>query len=151
VSADVRFRESDTVVAGDTPVVVSTPAGRLGLSICYDLRFGELYRRLIADGAEIVLVPAAFTLTTGRDHWHPLLTARAIECQAWVIAPGQCGRHDDGGLRESYGHSAIYDPWGHRVALASDGPGYTLAEIDLGLVAQTRARIPVALHRRLPG
>jgi predicted amidohydrolase len=151
VSAEVRFRESDTVVPGDTPVVVTTPAGRLGLSICYDLRFGELYRHLVGAGAEILLVPAAFTLTTGRDHWHPLLAARAIEGQAWVIAPGQCGRHDDGGLRESYGHSAIYDPWGHRVALASDGPGYALAELDLDLVARTRRRIPVALHRRLPG
>ena len=93
------------------------------MSICYDLRFPELYRRLRDDGAEVLAVPSAFTLTTGRDHWYPLLRARAIETQCYVVAPAQWGRHDDAGLRESYGHALIADPWGQVVAAASDGPG----------------------------
>ncbi len=149
VSEDVRFMESDTVKAGDRVVVVETALGRIGLSICYDLRFGELYRALVAQGAQILMVPSAFTLTTGRDHWEPLLRARAIETQSYVIAAGQHGRHDDGGLRNSYGHSMILDPWGHVIARASDGPGLAFAEIDLGRIDRIRAAIPVAQHRRL--
>lgn len=149
VSPEVRFLESETVVPGDRPVVVSTALGRFGLSVCYDLRFGELYRRLTSDGAEILTVPSAFTLTTGRAHWYPLLRARAIENQCYVIAPAQHGHHDDDGLRESYGHALIADPWGQVVAAASDGPGVALAEVDLGRVAEVRRAIPVADHRRL--
>ncbi len=149
VDAALRFRESDTVVPGTEPVVVDTPAGRLGLSICYDLRFGELYRALVDAGAQILLVPSAFTLTTGRDHWHPLLAARAIENQAYVLAANQVGAHDDEGLRASYGHSCILDAWGHRIALQPDTPGIALAPIDLDAVADVRRRIPVAAHRRL--
>lgn len=149
VSDDVRFRESDTVLPGDRVVVADTALGRIGLSICYDLRFPELYRALVDQGAEIITVPAAFTLTTGRDHWHPLLQARAIETQAFVLAAGQVGRHDDGGLRQSFGHSVIYDPWGQQLAMAPDGPGIALAEIDLTTARRVRAAIPVGQHRRL--
>jgi predicted amidohydrolase len=149
VSPEVRFTESATVVPGEGPVVASTDLGRLGLTICYDIRFGELYRRLVEMGAEILTVPSAFTLTTGRDHWQALLRARAIESQCWLLAPAQWGRHDDEGLRESYGHAMIVDPWGHVVAMAPDGPGLALAEIDLERVRQVRRAIPVADHRRL--
>lgn len=149
LSPSVRFTESETVAPGEEPVVVATDLGHLGLTICYDLRFGELYRRLVELGAEILTVPSAFTLTTGRDHWHPLLRARAIESQCWLLAPAQWGRHDDKGLRESFGHAMIVDPWGHVVAMAADGPGLALAEIDLERLRRVRAAIPVADHRRL--
>jgi predicted amidohydrolase len=149
VSRQVRFTESATVTPGDEPVAASTDLGRIGLTICFDLRFGELYRRLVEMGAELFTVPSAFTSTTGRDHWHPLLRARAIECQGWVLAPAQVGRHDDEGLRESYGHAMIVDPWGQIVATVPDGPGWALAEIDLDRVRQVRAAMPVADHRRL--
>ena len=148
VSDAVRYRESDAVAPGEVPVVAATPVGNLGLSICYDLRFGNLYRRLVRDGADILCVPAAFTVTTGRDHWEPLLRARAIENQCYVLAPAQSGRHDDPGLRESYGHAAIVDPWGQVVASVSDGPGLALAEIDLDRVTRIRRAIPVSAHLR---
>ncbi len=149
VSEEVRFQESATVKGGTEVVVAVTPLARIGLSVCYDLRFAELYRRLVERGAEVLAIPSAFTLTTGRDHWHPLLSARAIENQCYVLAPAQHGRHDDEGLRESYGHAMIVDPWGHMVAMASDGPGVALAEIDLGRVRAVRRAMPVAGHRRL--
>ncbi len=149
VSADVRFQESTTVEPGDKVVVIDTPLARIGLSICYDLRFPELYRALVDRGAEVITIPAAFTLHTGKDHWHTLIRARAIETQTWVIAPGQSGKHDDGGLRHSYGHSMIVDPWGVIVAEASDGPGLAVAEIDLDKMRAVRAAIPVCNHRRL--
>ncbi|APW59144.1 carbon-nitrogen hydrolase family protein [Paludisphaera borealis] len=142
-SDSVRYLESKTVEPGDQTVVAATDLGRIGLSICYDLRFGDLYRRLVQEGAEILCVPAAFTMQTGRDHWQPLLRARAIERQSYVLAPAQFGRHDDPGLRESFGHAMIVDPWGHVVAMASDGPGLALAEIDLDRVATIRRSIPV--------
>jgi predicted amidohydrolase len=148
-SDELRFVESATVVPGEETVVVETPLCRLGLSICYDLRFPELYRRLAAAGAEVLAVPSAFTLTTGKDHWEPLLRARAIENQCYVLAPAQHGRHDDGGLRESWGHAMIVDPWGQVVACASDGPGVALAEIDLERLERVRRAMPVASHRRL--
>ncbi|MDF1555577.1 MAG: carbon-nitrogen hydrolase family protein [Deferrisomatales bacterium] len=142
------FAESSTVWAGDDAVTVATAWGHLGLSICYDLRFPELYRMLVDAGAEVLCAPAAFTLTTGRDHWEPLLRARAVENQCYLLAPAQWGRHDDQGLRESYGHAAIIDPWGQVIAAASDGLGLALAEIDLGRVAAARARVPSLAHRR---
>lgn len=142
-----RFTESAHVAPGSEVVVVDSPLGRLGLSICYDLRFPEMYRRLVDGGAEVIAVPSAFTLTTGRDHWHPLLRARAIETQCFVLAPGQEGPH--GGGRHSYGHTLVVDPWGTVLAECADGEGIALAEIDLGRVRTARAAIPVALHRRL--
>jgi predicted amidohydrolase len=149
VSDKVRFVESDTVKAGEEPVVVETDLGCLGLSICYDLRFPEMYARLARDGARVILIPAAFTLTTGKDHWYSLVRARAIETQCYVLAPAQFGPHGDGGLRESYGHALIVDPWGQVVAAASDGPGVALAEIDLERVQRIRESMPVADHRRI--
>jgi len=144
------WRESNAYEPGRAVVTVeNTPVGRLGLTICYDLRFPELYRALADKGADILLVPSAFTLTTGKDHWHPLLRARAIETQCWVIAPGQWGRHDAEGKRESYGHSLIVDPWGAVVADKGHGEGLALAEIDPARTAQVRAAIPVRNHRRL--
>ena len=149
VADGVRFKESKTTVPGDHPTVVSTALGTLGLSICYDLRFPELYRRLCDDGAQILTVPSAFTLMTGKDHWETLLRTRAIENQAYVLAPAQWGHHDDEGLRHSYGHAMIVDPWGHVVARASDGVGLALAEIDLDLVTKVRRGMPMSEHRRL--
>lgn len=149
VPAGPSFRESDSIAAGSEVVVAPTPLGTLGLSVCYDLRFPELYRALADRGADILLVPSAFTLTTGKDHWHVLLRARAIENQCWVIAPGQWGRHDAEGKRESYGHSLIIDPWGAVVADKGHGEGLALAEIDLERTHQVRRAIPVRDHRRL--
>lgn len=154
-ASEVRFIESQTVAAGDRVVVQDLPGhddgggGRLGMSICYDLRFGELYRRLVEEGAELISVPSAFTERTGRDHWRPLLTARAIETQCWVLAAAQTGRHDDRGLRESHGQSMILDPWGRVVAEVEEGVGWAVAEIDLEQVHRVRRSMPVAEHRRL--
>ena len=149
VSPEVRFQESATVKAGDRVVVVATDLGRLGLSICYDLRFPGLYQQLRDEGAEILTIPSAFTLTTGKDHWEPLLRARAIETQCWVLAPAQWGKHDDAGLRESYGHAMIVDPWGNVVAMAADGTGLAMAEVDLRGVQRARNAIPVRDHRKI--
>jgi len=145
----VRFFESDRCAPGDELVVADTPVGRLGLSICYDLRFPEVFRGLRDAGATILAVPSAFTLMTGKDHWHALLRARAIENQAWVLAPGQWGPHDDEGLRRSYGHSVIIDPWGTVVAECGDTEGLCFAELDLDRVARIRRQMPVGEHRRL--
>jgi deaminated glutathione amidase len=120
---------------------------RIGLSICYDLRFPELYRGLVARGANVLLVPAAFTVHTGKDHWHTLLRARAIESQAYVIAAAQWGKHPRG--RTTYGHSLIVDPWGSIVAQASDGVGVVFADLDLKYLEQVRAAVPCLEHRRL--
>ena len=139
--------ESDTVEPGDTPVVTDAPFGRLGLSVCYDLRFPELYRRLVDDGAIALAVPAAFTLTTGKDHWHVLLRARAIEAQCYVIAAAQTGHHF--GRRHSYGHALICDPWGTVLAEHGEGEGVALAWLDDAVVARVRASVPSLRHRRL--
>ena len=149
VSEAVRFRESKTVKPGDEVVTVTTQLATLGLSICYDLRFGELYRELARRGAEILTVPSAFTATTGRAHWETLNRARAIEAQAYVLAAAQTGRHDDGGLRESWGHAMIVDPWGEVLATTAEGPNLAMAEIDVARVATVRRSMPVAEHRRL--
>ena len=144
-----RFAESDTCKPGDAVTVVETPLARFGLSICYDLRFPELYRKMTDQGAQVLMVPAAFTLATGKDHWEPLMRARAIENQCYVIAPAQHGDHDDAGIKASWGHAMIVDPWGLPVAVASDGPGLAIAEIDLERVEKVRRAIPVASHRRI--
>lgn len=140
------YRESDVIAAGDKAVVVATPFGKLGLSICYDLRFGALYRALAQAGAEFITVPAAFTATTGKAHWHTLLCARAIETGAYIIAPNQCGHHAD--KRYSYGHSLIIDPWGEILADGGADPGIIYADIDLDRVAKVRGRIPSLKHER---
>lgn len=144
-----RFKESASIAPGDRVVVARTPLGVIGLSICYDLRFPELYRALVDQGAELLAVPSAFTFQTGTAHWHTLLRARAIEAQAYVLAPAQEGRHDGDGLRHSYGHALVVDPWGTVVADCPEGPGIGFAEIDLARVAAVRAAMPVAAHRRL--
>lgn len=141
--------ESATVAAGRHPTVLAAPTACLGLSICYDLRFPELYRALAAAGAEVLLVPAAFTLLTGIDHWEPLLRARAIENQAYVLAPAQQGAHGHG--RHSYGHSLIIDPWGAVVAQVSRGDGVALATLRGDLLARVRSDLPALGHRRLGG
>jgi predicted amidohydrolase len=149
VPGGLTIRESDSIAPGEEVVVADTSLGKIGLSICYDLRFPELYRALVDRGAQLIAVPSAFTLTTGKDHWHTLLRARAIETQAWFIAPAQWGTHDEAGKRQSYGHSLIIDPWGAVVADKGHGEGICFAEIDLDRVAAARRAIPVAQHRRL--
>jgi len=140
------FRESRTVAAGDTPVVVATPFATFGLSICYDLRFPELYRHLAIAGAQVLFVPSAFTAYTGRSHWTALLRARAIENLAYVVAPAQSGRHHAG--RSSYGHTCVIDPWGRVVAELARGTGVVLARIDLARVARLRRELPALTHVR---
>jgi deaminated glutathione amidase len=142
-----RFRESEAIEPGADTVVAQTPWGGLGLSICYDLRFPELYRTLAARGARMVAVPSAFTLETGKDHWQVLLRARAIENQVYLFAPAQFGAH--GPTRRSYGHALIVDPWGVVIAECGDHEGLALARIDLGYQDQVRAALPCLSHRRL--
>jgi predicted amidohydrolase len=131
------------------PTLLAAPRAVLGLSICYDLRFPELYRALAAAGAEVLLVPSAFTLLTGIDHWIPLLRARAIENQCYVLAPAQHGAHGHG--RHSFGHSVIIDPWGTIIAEASRGDGVALAPLRADLLDRVRADLPTHSHRRLAG
>ncbi|TNE38649.1 MAG: carbon-nitrogen hydrolase family protein [Sphingomonadales bacterium] len=142
----ISWRESAVYGPGDSIVTVDTPWARQGLSICYDLRFADLYRRLSDAGAGILLIPAAFTVPTGRAHWEILLRARAIESAAFVIAPAQVGLHEDG--RETYGHSLIVDPWGEILLDMEEGSGLAFADIDLDRIDTVRARIPVLTHRR---
>jgi deaminated glutathione amidase len=141
-----RYRESNTVAGGDRAVVAELPWGRLGMSVCYDLRFPQLYRMLAHAGAFLFSVPSAFTETTGRAHWHVLLRARAIENGAFVVAPAQGGTHEGG--RETYGHSLIVNPWGEIVAEATNEPGVIVADVDPGLSVEARARIPNLQHDR---
>jgi deaminated glutathione amidase len=140
------WRESAAYAPGDGAVVVQTPVGQLGLSVCYDLRFPALYNALSGAGAKILAVPAAFTVPTGKAHWHVLMRARAIENAAWVIAAAQSGTHEDG--RETYGHSLVIDPWGTVVLEMESGTGLGFADIDLTAVTDARRRIPVLDHRR---
>jgi predicted amidohydrolase len=139
------YRESSLYRPGDAATVAELPWARLGLSICFDLRFPHLYRELAQSGASLIAAPAAFTRTTGEAHWHVLLRARAIETGAFVVAAAQGGRHEDG--RETYGHSMIVDPWGRVVVEAGDGPGIIIADIDPAESATARARIPVLEDR----
>jgi predicted amidohydrolase len=141
------WRESAMYEAGRTAVVVpDTPVGRLGLTICYDLRFPALFERLSEAGAEVISLPAAFTVPTGKAHWQVLLRARAIEAELFVVAAAQAGRHEDG--RETYGHSLVADPWGEVLMEMGSEPGLAFAEIDLARIADVRSRIPVHQHRR---
>lgn len=142
-----KLAESDHVEPGSETVVTDTPLGRLGLSICYDLRFPELYRKLVDDGAIALTVPAAFTLTTGKDHWHVLLRARAIEAQSYVLAAAQTGHHY--GRRNSYGHALVCDPWGTVLAECGEGEGVAAAWVDPAVVTRIRGSLPSLRHRRV--
>jgi deaminated glutathione amidase len=142
------YRESDSVVPGQQLQVVHTEKlGALGLSVCYDLRFPELYRALSAQGADLLLVPSAFTAFTGKDHWRVLLRARAIENTCYILAAAQTGEHY--ARRQTYGHALIVDPWGNVLADAGDTPGIAIAEIDPKRLAQVRLQLPVLQHRKL--
>jgi len=142
------LRESSSTAPGAIEPVVARAGGfSVGLSICYDLRFPELYRALVDRGAEILLVPAAFTLHTGKDHWQVLLRARAIESQTYVAAAAQCGKHPFG--RTTYGHALVVDPWGTVVAEASDGLGFALGRVERSRLTEVRASLPSLSHRRL--
>ena len=140
------YRKSATIAPGETAVLADTPWGPVGMSVCYDLRFPHLYRRLAQQGAAYLSIPAAFTRTTGRAHWHILQRARAIENGAFVFAPAQTGTHAEG--RQTYGHSLIVDPWGTILADAGEEPGLILAEIDPDQVTEARSRVPSLSHDR---
>ncbi len=141
-----RLLESEATAPGDRAVVTQTAFGALGLTICYDVRFPALYQSLVEQGAVALAVPSAFTASTGKDHWHVLLRARAIECQAYVLAAAQWGSH--GASRTSYGHSLIVDPWGCVIAECSDGDGVVVAELDIDKVRQARRVLPSLTHKR---
>jgi deaminated glutathione amidase len=140
------WRESSAYRGGDAPVMAQTPMGAVGLTICYDMRFPDLYSRLAQAGARVFAIPAAFTVPTGQAHWHILLRARAIESAAFVIAAAQSGKHADG--RTTYGHSLVVDPWGEILLDMGEGEGLGFVDIDLSRVDEVRAQIPVQLNRR---
>ncbi len=142
-----EYRESDSVKPGDVLSVAETPVGQVGLSVCYDLRFPELYRELVKMGAELLAVPAAFTEKTGQAHWEVLLRARAIENQCFVFAPAQTGEHP--GNRRTFGHAMIVDPWGEVLANVGTTPGVAAAEIDLAKLRELRRSMPGRGHRKL--
>jgi len=142
-----QYRESATIDPGNTPLVIDSPFGKLGVTVCYDLRFPELYRQLADAGVEILAVPAAFTAKTGSAHWELLLRARAVENLAYVVAAGQGGVHENG--RETYGNSMIVDPWGTVVARLGTEPGVAVGQIDLESQKHYREVFPVLTHRRL--
>src|SRR5512133_1078220 len=142
-----RYAESEVVLPGDKAVVAPTPLGRVGLTICYDLRFPELYRKLASLGAEVITIPAAFTLFTGKDHWEVLVRARAIENLAYVIAPAQVGRHSAN--RQTFGNAMIVDPWGVVLARCPDGEGVCVAKFDRARLERVRLELPALKHRKL--
>lgn len=141
------YTESATLEQGDKVVVVETPFGRLGLAICYDLRFPELYRQMLDQGVEIIALPSAFTAITGKAHWETLVRARAIENLSYVIASAQGGYHLNG--RETYGHSMVVDPWGVVLDCLPNGSGVAIAEIDRNYLAATRRNFPTTSHRKI--
>jgi predicted amidohydrolase len=140
------WRESAVYAGGDRLVVAETPAGLLGMSICYDLRFSALYQALTDAGATLLTVPAAFTVPTGEAHWHVLLRARAVEAGVFVVAAAQCGEHEDG--RRTYGHSLVVDPWGRVLLDMGEELGLGFADLDLQQVEEVRGRVPAIRHRR---
>jgi nitrilase len=145
-AAGETYRESATTLSGSLVTAVPTPFGRLGMIVCYDLRFPALFHRLGVTGMDILAVPAAFTVPTGRVHWQPLLTARAIESLTYVVASAQCGEH--GGGRRTHGHSMIVGPWGEVLDELPSGPGVVSAELDMIKLKDIRAKFPVLEHRR---
>ena len=146
LSSGERYCESDYTLSGNSVEVIDSPVGKIGLSICYDLRFPELYRRLTHMGAQILVVPSAFSHTTGQSHWLPLLRARAIENACYVIAPAQTGMHSNG--RKTWGHTVIIDPWGKVLAEMKSDPGFVSADIDLNKLMNIREQLPSLLHCR---
>lgn len=145
------YNESATIKAGEEIVSYDLEGFKVGCTICYDMRFAELYINLAKAGCDVIMVPASFTLQTGKDHWDLLLRARAVETQCYIVAPGQYGPYQDakGGTRLSYGHSLIADPWGHIVAKCSDGIGFASANIERAQISRVRELIPMNAHRRL--
>ena len=142
------WRESNVYRHGQEAVIVDgTPVGKLGLTICYDLRFPALFARLAEANADVIAVPAAFTVPTGKAHWEVLLRARAIEAGLFIVAAAQSGHHDDG--RNTYGHSLVVDPWGEVLLDMEDGPGVAFAEIELSRITDVRSRVPALSHRRV--
>ena len=141
------YRESETIEAGSDICVFDSPFGKIGLAICYDLRFPELFRELSLQGAEILIIPSAFTEITGKAHWEPLLKSRAIENLCYVVASAQGGYHVNG--RETHGHSMIVDPWGTILDELSSGSGFVIAEVDLNMTKNVRKIFPVLQHRKL--
>jgi len=146
LSTGESWRESSAYAGGSGPVAVQTPLGLLGLTICYDLRFPDLYSAYSKAGVDILAIPAAFTVPTGQAHWHTMLRARAIETQTFVIAAAQAGSHEDG--RATYGHSLVVDPWGATLLDMGEGEGLGFATLDLNRIAEVRAQIPVHANRR---
>ncbi|MFQ5971957.1 MAG: carbon-nitrogen hydrolase family protein [Alphaproteobacteria bacterium] len=145
-----EYRESDIITGGSDVVTYQADGLTIGCSICYDLRFGELYRALAERGAQVIMVPSAFTMQTGKDHWELLVRARAVETETYVVAPDQVGQFLEGNSRRTcWGHSMIVDPWGHILAQAQDKTGFASAHVDLEYLAAVRARIPVDRHRVL--
>jgi predicted amidohydrolase len=142
-----RYAESEVVVPGEQVVLAPTALGRIGLTVCYDLRFPELYRRLSQLGAELISIPAAFTLFTGKDHWEVLLRARAIENLAYVLAPAQVGRHS--ASRQTFGNAMIVDPWGVVLARCPDGEGVCVAPFRRDRLERVRQELPALKHRKL--
>ncbi len=147
VDSEEQYTESETIEPGDQVVVVDSPFGRMGVAVCYDLRFPELFRQQLQAGMELVVLPSAFTAITGRAHWEVLVRARAIENLCYVIAPDQGGYHLNG--RETYGHSMIVDPWGTVLNSLSRGPGVVCADVELGRLNNARRNFPSIEHRRL--
>lgn len=140
------YRESDTIEPGDQPLVIDTPFGRMGIAVCYDLRFPELFRTMAVSGLDLIVLPAAFTATTGQAHWEVLLRARAVENLCYVVAAGQGGRHANG--RETFGDSMIVDPWGKVMARLAHGPGVVTAMFDPTQINRLRRSFPALAHRR---
>jgi len=140
------WRESSAYVGGEQPVVVQTPLGLMGLAICYDMRFPDMFSAYAKSGVDIITLPSAFTVPTGEAHWHTLLRARAIESAAFVIAAAQCGVHEDG--RQTYGHSLVVDPWGTILLDMGSLPGLAYVDLDLDTIMQVRKQIPVHANRR---
>jgi predicted amidohydrolase len=153
VSAEETYRESAGYRPGERAVLAETPLARIGMTVCYDVRFPGLYRVLAQAGAEVLTVPSAFSPVTGAAHWEPLLRARAIETGAWVLAPAQCGTHraSRGRGRRTHGHSLAVDPWGAVVADGGGAPGVTMVEVDRDAVAEARRRVPSLEHDRVYG
>ena len=147
VDSGEQYTESDTIEPGNEVMVIDSPFGRMGIAVCYDLRFPELFRQQLDAGLEIIVLPSAFTAITGRAHWEVLVRARAIENLCYVIAPDQGGYHLNG--RETYGHSMIVDPWGTVLNSLARGPGVVCADVDLGRLHSARRNFPSIAHRRL--